>query len=325
MLAIIIAAVLGAAVGALTTASLKWGRTTLAVAKARLQRDHRSLHGGGNWMLPQSVSSGQPCSVRLLIACAPSRSIRKSDLDPDRAIPFIRQSFPDMFLEEPSLSLPQQGVKFTVASGGSPSDGFAWAWANGRVDLAVDSQLDCGPDQRFAIPVVDVLRPIAMMAAAVSGPGYSKVYGKTRTHLLRRFDWFIGVSMTYTHPGAYTIAWDDITFPGRRPPRAGSGQGAYCPPGGYAAAKLRNWKAGSPVENLLAIFLEDFLKQNGYHDVGDAITDTVAAAAGVKADAGAPCVAEFDAASGVRDTSSGPESLPGPDLEPIGHDEQNQA
>jgi hypothetical protein len=162
--------------------------------------------------------------VRFLIACAPSQAIRKSDIDPDRAIPFIRQSFPGLFLEEPSLSLPQQGVKFTVASGGSPSDGFAWAWANGRVDLTVDIQLDCEPDQRFAIPIVDVLRPIVMMAAAVSGRGYTKVYGKTRTRLRRRFDWFIGVSMTYTHPSAYTIAWDDITFPGRRPPRAGSGQ-----------------------------------------------------------------------------------------------------
>lgn len=275
---IIVAAIVGTAVGALTTASLKWGRTALAVAEARLRRDHRSLHGGGNWMLPQSVSSGQPCSVRLLIACAPSRAIRKSDIDPDHAIPFIRDSFPAMFLEEPSLSLPQQGVKFTVASSGSPSDGFAWAWANGRVDLAVDIQLGCGPDQRFTIPVVEVLRPIAMMAAAVSGPRYAKVYGKTRTRLPRRFDWFIGVSMTYMHPGAYTIAWDDITFPGRRPPRAGSGQVTYCPPGGYAAAKLRNWKAGSSIGELLAIFLEDFLKQNGYHDIGDAITDTIAAA-----------------------------------------------
>jgi hypothetical protein len=137
MLAIIIAAVLGAAVGALTTAGLKWGRSALAFVGARLRRDHRSLYAGGNWMLPQSVSSGQTCSVRILIACAPSRAIRKSDIDPDRAIPFMRQSFPGMFLDEPSLSLPQQGVKFTVASIGSPSDGYAWAWANGRIDLAV--------------------------------------------------------------------------------------------------------------------------------------------------------------------------------------------
>jgi hypothetical protein len=39
MLVIIIAAVLGAAVGALTTASLKWGRSALVVLRARIQRD----------------------------------------------------------------------------------------------------------------------------------------------------------------------------------------------------------------------------------------------------------------------------------------------
>jgi hypothetical protein len=38
---------------------------------------------------------------------------------------------------------------------------------------------------------MEVLRPIAMMAAAVSGPDYSKVYGKTRSRIPRRFDWFI--------------------------------------------------------------------------------------------------------------------------------------
>jgi hypothetical protein len=277
MLGIIIAAVLGAAVGALTTASLKWGKSALAIVSAHIRRDHRTLYGGRAWALPQSVSAGGPCSVRVLVACAPSRAIRRSDIDPDRAISLIRENFPGMFPDEPSLSLPQEGVKFTIASQGSPNDGYAWAWASGRVDLAVDVQLDCGPDQRFVIPLADVFRPIAMMAAAVSAPGYAKVYGRTRTGLPRRFDWFIAVSVTFVHPGALTTEWDDVAFPGRRPPRAGSGQRTFCPVGGYAAAKLRNWKAGSSVAGLLALFLEDFLKQNGYHDVADAITDAVAA------------------------------------------------
>jgi hypothetical protein len=123
-----------------------------------------------------------------------------------------------MFPDEPSLSLPHEGVKFTVANQGSPSDRYAWAWANGRVDLAVDIELDCGPDQRFIIPLVNALRPIAMMAAAVSGPGYSKVYGKTRSRIPRRFDWFIAVSMNFTHPSTLTVEWDDVAFPGRRAP-----------------------------------------------------------------------------------------------------------
>lgn len=295
MLTIIIVAILSAAAGALTTASLKWGRSALAIVRARIHRDHRTLHGGRAWSLPQSVSAGGPCSMRLLIACAPSRAIRRSSIDPDRAIPFIRDSFSGMFPDEPSLSLPQEGVKFTVNGQGSPSDGYAWAWASGRVDLAVDIPLDCGPDQRFSIPLLDVLRPIATMAAAVSGPGYAKVYDKTRTRLPRRFDWFIAVSMNFQHPSGWTIEWDDVVFPGRRPPRAGSGQRTFCPVGGYAAAKLRNWKAGSSVAELLAVFLEDFLKQNGYHDFADAITDAVAAAVVLKVDASAAGIPELPA------------------------------
>jgi hypothetical protein len=203
------------------------------------------------------------------------------------------------------MSLPQEGVKFTVASQGSPSDGYAWAWASGRVDLAVDIQLDCGPDQRFMIPLLDVLRPIAMMASAVSGPGYAKVYGKTRTRLPRRFDWFIAVSMNFLYPTATTTEWDDVTFPGRRPPRAGSGQRTFCPVGGYAAAKLQNWKAGSSVTELLAVFLEDFLKQNGYHDVANAITDAVTAAMMAEVDANAAGVAELPAARETEDLTLG--------------------
>lgn len=300
MLGIIIAAVLGAAVGALTTASLKWGKSALAVVGARLRRDHRTLHGGRAWALPQSVSAGEPCAVRLLVACAPSRVIRESDIDPDRAILFIRQSFPGMFPDEPSLSLPQEGIKFTVANNDSSSGGYAWSWANGRVDLAVDIQLDCGSDQRFTIPLLDTLRPIAMMAAAISSPGYVRVYGKTRTRLPRRFDWFIAVSMTCTHPSVCTMEWDDITFPGRRPPRAGSGQRTFCPPNGYAATKLQSWRAGSSIKKLLAVFLDDFLKQNGYHDVGDAITDAVAAAMAPEVGTRAGDVAELPAAREVE-------------------------
>jgi hypothetical protein len=121
------------------------------------------------------------------------------------------------------------------------------------------------------IPVLDVLRPIALMAAAV--------YGATQLRFRRRFDWYIAVSMSYLRPPASTTEWDDVAFPGRRPPRAGTGQRTFCPVGGYAAAQLRNWRAGSSPAELLAVFLTEFLKQNGYHDVGDAVADTVATTA----------------------------------------------
>jgi hypothetical protein len=279
MLAIMVAAAVGAVAGSLATASLKWGRSALAWVVAKIRRDHLTLYGGRAWSLPQSVSASVPCSVRVLIACAPSRALRQSDIDPDLAIPFIRESFPGVFPHEPVFSMPADGVRFSAGSDGSSVGGYAWAWAAGRVDLAVDVDLERGPDDRSNIPLLDVLRPIALMAAAVSGPTYAKVYGNPRSRLPRRFDWFIAVSTDFIQPAGGTVPWSDIAFPGRRPPRAGSDQRTFCPLGGYASAKLRSWKAGGSSADLISIFLEDFLKQNGYHDVADAVADAVGAAA----------------------------------------------
>ena len=76
-----------------------------------------------------------------------------------------------------------------------------------------------------------------------------------------------------------TVPWSDLEFPGRRPKRAGAGQYPFCPPGGYASSRLRGWNPRRPVSELLALFLDDFLKQNGYHAIGDAVTDTTETAA----------------------------------------------
>ena len=118
--------------------------------------------------------------MRVLVACAPSRSLRPASIDPDLAIAFIRSAFPGMFPDEPALSLPHQGVKFTISPQGSPSDGYAWAWATGRVDLSVIISLEPGADGGYVIPVLEILRPIALLAEAVSGPAYSRLYGRTR-------------------------------------------------------------------------------------------------------------------------------------------------
>jgi hypothetical protein len=271
--------VLGALAVAATAAAIKWGRAFLAAIGTRVRPDHRTLHGGRAWGLSAQITAGQQCSIRVLVACAPSRSLARTNaVDPDLAIPFVRESFPGMFPDEPAVSLPGEGVRFSADPDGSSMSGYAWVWATGRVDLAVDIALDCGPDQRFTIPLVEVLSPIMLMAAAMSGPGYARVYGKTRTRLPRRFDWFIAVSTNFLGPDACTVQWDGITFPGRCPPRAGSTRINFCPAGGYARERLRNWKAGGPVSVLLAVFLEDFLKQNGYHDVGAAVADVIAEA-----------------------------------------------
>ena len=279
----VVIGVIGALAVAAVGAALKWGKAVLAAVMRRVRPDHRTLTARPAWSLVASGVSGNRSAVRVLVVCAPSRSLRPASIDPDLAIEFIRSSFPGMFPDEPALSLPREGVKFTVSPEGSPSDGFAWAWASGRVDLSALISLEPGPDGRFVIPVLEILRPVALLAEAVSGPAYSRVYGKTRTRLPRRFDWFIAVStdLVRTSDGA-TVPWSDLEFPGRRPKRAGASQYPFCPQGGYASSRLRGWNPRHPVSELLALFLDDFLKQNGYHAIGDAVADTIEAAAALQ-------------------------------------------
>jgi hypothetical protein len=279
----VVIGVIGALAVAAVGAALKWGKAALAAVMRCVRPDHRTLTARPAWALVASGVSGNRSAVRVLVACAPSRSLRPGSIDPDLAIEFIRSSFPGMFPDEPALSLPRDGVKFTVSPEGSPSDGFAWAWASGRVDLSALVSLEPGPDGRFVIPVLEILRPIALLAEATSGPAYSRVYGKARTRLPRRFDWFIAVSTDLVRPSdGATVPWSDLEFPGRRPKRAGASQYPFCPPGGYASSRLRGWNPQRPVSELLALFLDDFLKQNGYHAIGDAVADTIEAAAALK-------------------------------------------
>ena len=275
----IVIGVIGALAVAAVGAGLKWGKALLAAIARRVRPDHAALHARPAWALIASGVSGNRSAIRVLAACAPSRSLRPANIDPDLAIPFIHESFPGMFPDEPAVSLPRHGVKFTVSPDGSTSDGFAWAWASGRVDLSAVIGLEPRSDGRFVIPILEILRPITLLAEAVSRPAYSRVYGKTRTRLPRRFDWFIAVSTDLVRPGdGATVPWDDLEFPGRRPQRAGASQYPSCPPAGYARARLRNWSPRRPIAELLAAFLDDFLKQNGYHAVDQAIADTIDAA-----------------------------------------------
>lgn len=201
-----------------------------------------------------------------------------ANIDPDLAIPFIRESFPGMLPDEPAQSLPRDGIKFTVSPDGSPADGYAWAWASGRVDLSAVISLTPGQMSGTWLPSWrSRARSSCLPRRFPARPAW--VYGKTRTRLPSGFDWFIAVSTELVRPGGATVPWSDLHFPGHRPQRAGASQYPFCPPTGYASARLRNRNPRRPISELLAVFLDDFLKQNGYHAVGDAIADTVQAAA----------------------------------------------
>ena len=82
------------------------------------------------------------------------------------------------------------------------------------MDLSALISLEPGPDGRFVIPVLEILRPMTLLAEAVSGPAYSRVYDKPRFRLPRRFDWFIAVSTDLMRPAdGATIPWSDLKFP----------------------------------------------------------------------------------------------------------------
>jgi hypothetical protein len=267
--------VLGVLAVAATGALLKWGDQAFAAIRAAVTPDHRALYGAPAWGL-MAVQSDGPSRIRLVIACAPSRSLRWTSFSPDAAIRFIHRQFPSQFPIQPALSDVRTGVKFTVSPTGSTEDGYAWVWITGRADLSTYIRLE-PTDGRYIVPVAAILEPIAEMAEAIASPAYREVFSSRGRMVARRFDWFIGVAGEVLRGDGCIVPWDDLDFPGRRPQRAGAQQYPYCPPGGFARDRLRGWNPHRPIRDLLEAFLEDFLQTNGYHDIKAAITDTLAA------------------------------------------------
>jgi hypothetical protein len=268
--------VLGVLAVAAMGAILKWGRGAFAAIRTALVPDHRALYQRPAWGL-MAVQSGGLNSVRLVIACAPSRSLHRTRFSPDAAIRLIRSQFPGQFLDQPAVSDLRTGVKFTVSSIGSTQDGYAWVWVTGRLDLSTYVRLHPTKDGRLVISIMDILRPIAQVAEAMASPAYAEVFSSPRWPFHRHFDWFIGVGGDLVRDDGATVPWGDLGFPGRRPQRASAEQYPYCPPAGFAKDQLRNWSPRRPISDLLRAFLEDFLLTNGYHDVDSAITDILQA------------------------------------------------
>jgi hypothetical protein len=272
-------AVLVGVIPALTVAAIlgfsKTARRAVAAMWRRSRPDHRAIHQQPAWGLGHVGTTGLP-SVRFIAACAPSRSLRDAEIDPDAAIRYVRDRFPGIFPNQPAYSSPREGVRFDLTDG-TRSDGYAWVWATGRVDLCLGIEPAPATDGQIVLPILDILRPLALLASAVASPAYTDIFGKPRFFLRRRFDWFIGVGGELTRSDHGTVSWDDLSFPGRRPERAGTRQHPFCPPTGFARDQLTNWNPRRPVTDLLAAFLNDYLKTNGYHHVDNAITDTLAA------------------------------------------------
>lgn len=127
-----------------------------------------------------------------------------------------------------------------------------------------------------ALPLVEVIDPIATVVRAVTSREYRRVFPRRWADLPRRFDWFIAVG---THirkeDGEAVKPWTELAFPGAPPPRAAGDQEPFCPPQGYAAKTLRSWRFRGSVDELVTVFADSFLKQNGYHGCRSAIADLI--------------------------------------------------
>jgi hypothetical protein len=267
-----VSAAVSAIITVIVGTAVNWGGRVATAIRTRVVPDHQALYRA-DWPLSGAESADD--RLRVKVSCAPERSRRRSEIDPDEAIRFVRAEFGHWVLPEPVFSSPATGVRFEAPGG--RDEGYVWVWAGGRVDLAWHLPGSALVEGKVIVPLLEVLRPVVALATAVRGRSYRAVFPDGWRGRIRRFDWFTSVSTAIVDAGGVTRSWDDIAFPGRRPRRAGAQPTAILPVGGYAAAGLRRWKPSRPIAELVAVFLDAFLKTNGYHDCDHAIADAVAA------------------------------------------------
>ena len=267
-----ISAVVSAIVTVVVGTFINWGERIVTWCRRILTPDHVPIASGSGWHATRAASSSD--QVLVLASCAPNRSLRRREIDPDRAVSLIRTQFAGLFPDEPVFSMPEHGVRFDMAGG--QSEGYAWAHTAGRVDLAVHIPTAAAEPGPIAISILDVIEPVLRVLAAVRSSAYEATFGRRPRRFRHRFDWAIAVSSTIVVNRLATHSWQQLTFPGATPPRVGTEQQAYCPPMGYAFAALQNWDIRRPDADLVRVFLRDFLYQNGYHNVDATVADTLA-------------------------------------------------
>jgi hypothetical protein len=269
---ITVSAAVSAIVTVIVGTALNWGARVVSYFRRRVPPDHIPLSSGSGWLASGAVSATE--QIRLLVCCAPNRSLRQREINPDRAVLFVRKQFPGLFPDEPVFSMPGTGVRFETAGGG-PQNEYAWVHASGRIDLCVNvrtTPIDPGP---VTAGVEDLMRPLLQVLQAMRSADYDRTFGSRLPGLPRRFDWAYAVSPTIVIQNRGRASWQDLIFPGTRPPRAGTEQQAFCPPTGYAARALRNWPMSRPASRLVRTTLEDMLRQNGYHNIDQSVTDVI--------------------------------------------------
>ncbi len=267
-----VSAAVSAVVTVIIGTLLNWGERVVTWIRRKVPPDHVALSTGGGWA---NQATAVPDQVRVTVCCAPNRSLGLKVIDPGAAVNFVRERFQGMFPDEPAFSMPPYGVRFEATGGAQ--EGSAFVHVSGRVDLSINVLTTPSTHPPITLTLLDVIWPVLLMREAVKSQAYERVFGRRTRGLRRRFDWAIAVGTSVTVAGQGSVSWQDLRFPGQRPPRAGKEQQAFCPARGYAAPELRNWKPRRPATDLVSLFLTDFLQQNGFHDVALAVTDTLQA------------------------------------------------
>ncbi|MCO7221515.1 hypothetical protein [Klenkia sp. PcliD-1-E] len=209
---------MSATVAACVSALFKWGGELAVRIRAWFRPDHVPL-GAGEWQLYTSFDNTP--KVRVLVACAPTRSLRKQEVNPDLAIRFARGHFANRLVPVPTFSRPQNGVKFQEVRHVTDMAAYLWIWAAGRVDYSTFVETIPTESGGHALPLVEVIDPIVTVARAVTSREYRRVFPRRWADLPRRFDWFIAVG---THirkeDGEAVKPWTELAFPGTPTPRA---------------------------------------------------------------------------------------------------------
>jgi hypothetical protein len=268
---------ISAAVSAVTTAvvgtALNWGSRLTAWLRSTVPDDHRALLASARPLTSAESTTGQ---LRVLVA-APSRRLRRDGLDPDAVTTMVARHLDRAFGAPDYSSLTE--VRYTIRSG-DPGQTFLRQLHLSRGGaVALDWSVEQAPvadDDTVGLPLLEFLRPLLTLLLLLRGPAYDEVYRRRRLRFRRRCDWFIAVAASVIDDSGRSRYWVPV-FPGRSARRAAE-QRPSAPVGGISLPELRGWPSRRPWDAFVRAALRGLLHENGYHDVGGAIEDAVAAA-----------------------------------------------
>lgn len=269
-----VSAAVSAIVTAIVGSLLNWGARLVAWSRRVLPPDHSAINTGSLSPIT-SVAEGRE-RIGVLVAVAPSRGLRRTEFDPDRAIALVHRFFGHLVGVAPEFSTPSAGVRFVVNEqlddGSTMMTRRVTVNPSGRVDLLLylPVQPNTGDPNTYDLPLAELAGPLLTVLGCCLSDAYRATMGDRRR---RRFDWHFGLSNAL-RDGARVQRYWRVKFPGRSADKSGD-QHPASPAEGFAARELRGWRVSKGWEALVETALAGFLKQIGYYNCEAAIADTL--------------------------------------------------